>query len=438
MEYKIINSKKHLLDWNAILLYIVIFFSGDTYLFGTNSNDTVLTIARYLLIVFCLFILFRMNFKLKITKNRSKVIAFIVMVIAFSLIAIANGDSINRTGLVSLYMTVAFFLCVLMPFDEFARTFTKVIYFISITAVIFTLIAYIAPGLVRTLPIVINTAGTKIYTCGFAGLLDGFIDGPFVRTQGIFWEPGAFQMYVNLAIAIELLYKESSDHKHIVAYTISLILSFSTTGYIVFILIMVSYLLLKKSKHNKDIVKKFAIVAALFICSVIFLQFTAVGDIVFGKIFDRTNVNFGSMTTRLAGIIVSSKIALSHPVHGIGVNSMSEEFLSIAISLRDILGGWTHDNTNTLFFQFAAHGIPYGILFAVGTYKFGNCFAKGKIAFTLSIFIMMLLMYVGENLQYSIFPYIVIFYGYGWKEELSAENNFFRCDVGLNNENYSN
>lgn len=418
MESKITYTRRYYLDWNAALLYIVIFFSGDTYLFGTNSNDLILTVARYSYIVICILILLRMRLRLNITNNRNIVTAFVTIVTAFVLIAVINQESINVTGLKLLFMTVSFLLCTLMSFDKFANSFTKTIYFISLTANVYTMVAYIAPRLIRMLPVVVNTAGAKIYTCGFAGLLDGFVDGPLVRTQGIFWEPGVFQMYINLAIAIELLYKASVSRKYMISFVISLILSFSTTGFIVCIWIVITYtyLLLKKSECSKDVLRKFAIVTVFFIVSVVVLQFTVIGDIVFGKIFDRNNENFGSMTTRLAGVLVSIKIALSYPLHGIGMSNMSEVFLNTAIELKDVLGGWTHDNTNTLFYQFAAHGIPYGLFFTVGTFKFGNCFANGKIAFTVSVFIMILLMYMGENLQYSIFPYIIILYGYSWKE----------------------
>ena len=104
---------------------------------------------------------------------------------------------------------------------------------------------------------------------------------------------------------------------------------------------------------------------------------------------------------------------------------MDSEFLRVALASRDILGGWTHDNTNTLFYQFAAHGIPFGVLFAVGTYKFGNCFANGRKIITISVFLMLFLLYIGENLQYSIFPYIAVFYGYGWKESIASSNRVY-------------
>jgi len=113
---------------------------------------------------------------------------------------------------------------------------------------------------------------------------------------------------------------------------------------------------------------------------------------------------------------------LLYPWHGCGIDNIKSEFLRLTLA-SDYILGFTEQNTNTLLFQFAAHGIPYGMVFAIGTFKFGNCFNKGKKILTLAIFIMFVLMYIGENLQYSSLPYIVVFYGYGWKEELQRSNH---------------
>ena len=74
---------------------------------------------------------------------------------------------------------------------------------------------------------------------------------------------------------------------------------------------------------------------------------------------------------------------------------------------------------------FLFYNKQFGVLFAVGTYKFGNCFANGRKIITISVFLMLFLLYIGENLQYSIFPYIAVFYGYGWKESIASSNRVY-------------
>ncbi len=418
MKIALPSEKKFSIDKHVILLFIIFFISGDTYLCGTNSNEVILTLARAANVLIIIYVLYLMRFRLQFSNNKCKVYAYVVMVILFFGISMLHQDNINRIGVVIIYMSLSLLICMQFSFEEYVRCFNLVMYFISVFAILFTVLAYIFPKFIRTFPVIVNSSGARIYTCGFAGLLEGVVGEPAVRTQGIFWEPGVFQIYLNLAIAFELLYKEKIESKKIIAYIVALFLTFSTTGYIVFIWIVLSYSFLKKSKNGNSVAKRISIITLLLVIGVIVLHFTPIWDMVFGKIVDRNNENFGSMTTRMAGIIVSSRIAVENPLVGIGMNSMNEEFFSVAYSLRSILGGWTHDNTNTLFYRFAAHGIPYGLFFSIGTFKFGNCIGKGKGILTIAIFIMLFLMYIGENLQYSIFPYTIIFYGYGWKESI--------------------
>lgn len=422
MKIALLSGKRLSIVKNVLLLLVIFFISGDTYLCGTNSNETFLTIARASNILIIVYILYCLRFRVRISNNKSKFYAYAVMIIVFVGISMLHNDNINRIVVVVIYMTLSLMICMLFSFKEYVRCFNSAMYFISIMAILFTVLAYISPALIRMLPIIVNSAGTRIYTCGFAGLLEGFVGQSVVRTQGIFWEPGVFQMYLNLAIAFELLYKDKAEKKKVIAFSIALFLTFSTTGYIVFAWILLSHLFLKKSKNGNNVAKRFVVTMTLFIFGVIILQFTPIGDMIFGKIVDRNNTNFGSMTTRMAGIIVSSRIAFDNPLFGIGMNDMSDMFFEVAYSMRTILGGWTHDNTNTLFYRFAAHGIPYGLFFSIGTFKFGNCFGKGKGILRIAIFGMLFLMYVGENLQYSIFPYIIVLYGYGWREGIRYSN----------------
>ena len=376
MKIALPSGKKLPIDKNILLLFVIFFISGDTYLCGTNSNETFLTIARASNILIIICVLYWMRFRLRITNNKSKIYAYVVMLIAFVGISILHSDNINRIAIVVIYMTLSLMICMLFSFKEYVRCFNLTMYFISIMAILFTVLAYISPALIRMFPVIVNSAGTKIYTCGFAGLLEGFVGQPVVRTQGIFWEPGTFQIYLNLAIAFELLYKNKVERKRVIAFSIALFLTFSTTGYIVFAWILLSYLLVKTSKNGNNVVEKFIVIMTLFVFGLIILQFTSIGDMVFGKIVDRNNENFGSMTTRMAGIIVSSRIAIDNPLFGVGMNDMRGVFFDITYSMRAILGGWTHDNTNTLLYRFAAHGIPYGLFFSIGTFKFGNYFGK--------------------------------------------------------------
>lgn len=268
--------------------------------------------------------------------------------------------------------------------------------------------AYIKPSIVTFLPCIVNTAGIKFYSIGLAGLDERSIGSLTVRTGGIFWEPGVFQMYLNLAILFEIFLYYGNNKKRLCIYTIALILTFSTTGYLAFMWIITTFILFGH-KNNIIKIKNLLIfigfpIVAFFTCLI--MIYTNIGQTVFGKLF---NIKDGSTMVRLASVLINLDIMKEHPFAGIGMASMADEFERRSY-LSSIIWGWTRQNTNTLLYQFAAHGLFFGIPFTIGTYQLGGKLTT-KLFMKLSIFIMFLMLYIGENLMTSIFPYILVFYG---------------------------
>ncbi len=96
--------------------------------------------------------------------------------------------------------------------------------------------------------------------------------------------------------------------------------------------------------------------------------YTSLGEVVFGKLFD---VKDGSTFVRFASVLINLEIIQDHPLAGIGMDIMEDEFWTRTGLSPDILWA-TKQNTNTLLYQFAAHGCFFGSLFTRGTYKFGE------------------------------------------------------------------
>lgn len=59
------------------------FMSGDTYLFGTNINENVLTAARVSLILVCVYIIYKMHFRIRLSGNKAKTMAYLTTAILF-------------------------------------------------------------------------------------------------------------------------------------------------------------------------------------------------------------------------------------------------------------------------------------------------------------------------------------------------------------------
>lgn len=91
--------------------------------------------------------------------------------------------------------------------------------------------------------------------------------GMLARNAGMFWEPGAFQGYLNLAIAIALLLpKNVARRNSLIILIAALFTTLSTTGYLVlgYIIIYYSYVYSSFSKARRYLVTIIVVIGCLY------------------------------------------------------------------------------------------------------------------------------------------------------------------------------
>ncbi len=390
-----------------VLLYFLIYFSKDTFLFGTNSNYAMTNIPIYVMVLFVAVELFY-SIKRKHSGREKNILYFgIVFISIYIVLCMYHRELLQVAVIKFLCITSAMLLTMHYDFDEYAEAFSKVMVFNAIAAIILELIVYVLPSLAAALPRMTNTAGVQIVNIGIAGMASYELSATFVRAFGLLWEPGVFQIYLNLAIVYELFRQHAVNWRRIVILAIGVVLTFSTTGYIVLGVVVVSYVLLAR-KEDLSNNAKFAFYAFFIVAVAAFflVDTSIVSQYVFGKL---SNSESGSTIARQASIVVNFEIFKDHPWTGIGMRNIQDEYVrrSGLLFVRQ-----SFHNTNTLLYQFAAHGIFYGALFLFGTYRMSYCFTKRKIL-QVAILVIIILLYVGENLRSSMLPYIIMFYGYG-------------------------
>lgn len=402
----------------AVCIYLLMFFSNDTYIFGTNSINFFNTLPRYIMLGLCLLFALKLSNHNVLLKFKSNLLLYLFLSIPFIISCIIHSESTTRIAVKLICITCAMLMTSNVPFYDYSEAFRKAMVFVSICSIIITIIAYLSPSLIRILPVMTNSAGMKIYTCLFAGIDERMLGQAAIRTNGIFWEPGVFQMYLNLAILFELYCEKAKNTKRIIVYILALVLTFSTTGYICLFWIVTSYLLFYvDSGTRKSIVNFLLLLLLLIIAGVLFILFedSITTGVVFGKLFDPTH---GSTNVRLASVITNIEIFVDNPIWGIGMEAIPQEFIYRTLASK-LIYGYTSQNTNTLLYQFAAHGILFGSAFTIGTYRFGKKLSDSKIVIFI-IFIAIVLLYIGENLMVSMLPYIIIFYGCTNKEKMRS------------------
>lgn len=132
--------------------------------------------------------------------------------------------------------------------------------------------------------------------------------GSFFRNSGPFWEPGLYAVFLNLALFVNLLKYKNIFSKVNVLFIISIISTLSTTGLIVFFLIVLYYVLLI-AKTNP--ILKFGIIGffVLFIPTISSLPFMK--DKIVDQ-FAQSDVSY----SRFGAAVVHYNIVKDYPISG--------------------------------------------------------------------------------------------------------------------------
>ena len=388
-----------------VVIFLLILFSRDTFLFGTNANKYITFIPIGVMGIYVLFEFISQIKREKYRKKRGIIIAGAVMLAVYIALSLYHQEFVSIMVLRFLCILSAMLLTLHYDFNEFAEAFVKVMVLFAMAALILEVIVYAFRSVVPMLPQMYNSAGNYIINIGLAGVVSYELNSTLIRAFGVFWEPGVFQIYLNLAILFELFAKQKPNWRHVILFVLGIMITFSTAGYIIVVGIFVLYCLFYGNINKKMLViVLFLVGIAAF--ALLFLDLTIIEQKVFGKLF---NSESGSTIARQASVFVNIKIFFDHPLLGIGMRNIEDEFIKLSAQMFPRM---SKHNTNTLLYQFAAQGVVVGGIFTFGTYKFTYYLAKKK-TLILCLFVILLLLYVGENLKYSIIPFSLMFYGIG-------------------------
>ena len=186
----------------------------------------------------------------------------------------------------------------------------------------------------------------------------------FCRNQGLFWEPGVLQVFLNLFFFLNaFIFKKN---RFMLALTaVAIVTTYSTTGIALLLLQSLVYIL-KEMKNNKLLV-------------LIFLFFTIPVIMIFNLNVEEKvqGDKQASFQKRLFDLTQPFFIAVEYPLTGIGLDlnqfqKMREEFYFSSANLdalQDQIGvdsktvGTDKGSSNSVMFLFATMGFPTTIIF---------------------------------------------------------------------------
>jgi hypothetical protein len=234
----------------------------------------------------------------------------------------------------------------------------------------------------------------------------------FTRNAGPFWEPGVFQLYLNIAIMFficridKFRVNNKIEYFKLAILVITVLTTASSTGYVCLLLNFLLYMF--SLKNTKIDYKNYTLIIVLII---IFLYIESTMGIASEKIINQG----GSYTTRMNDTIQGYNFALRYPWIGVGLFSKTKAVILASVNVNQI--------SNGLATMMISTGIPLTILYLVQIVKhLGQILMINRIPLIIACAILFLIVNSEAVMPLTFF----LTFLFQWKEEnntLIAQKN---------------
>lgn len=387
--------------FDYIIIFILIYTSRETVLFGTNAN-TAITFLGYIAPVVVLFILtLRKGGKKANRYNKQTYDSAIIIIFVILMTMIANLDINVKYGYEIVLCLTAYNLVNQIDFERFAKVYNDILLSLSLFAVITTLAYIFYPGYVGSFPAITNKGNYDFYFLGLS-VIPGEISGVLFRLFGIFREPGVAIIFINIALLFELFVLNRKKLFRVLLLVLTVGLTLSTAGFIITFFILMTYLLQAHKKH--------AVVSLFFLGLVLASSYFIIqNDFIYAALFNKfittesasTGARFGSITNNI-------KLILDNPLgmfFGLGYHHVESFFEG----LESVSRGQAH-NTNTLLKELSVHGVFFFLYFLAKIYNFSKGIIRRRSWQTLFVFLALVMMLSNEDLTVDFILYVIVMY----------------------------
>ena len=401
------KTKQRLAFFTLGVFYTI--YATDSMFFATNINVAAHILRDILLLVAGGGIVYRYyspkNKCLYGYKNDSLLVS--VWIFLTLITTLVNLDPSQRPFVKIIILLISFFLAKQISLCDYARVYCKIMNIIGVVSCIMFLFHDFFRQ-ASFLPTITNTNGFSFRSAIFANIATSTL--PVMhRSGGPFWEPGTYQAYLILGIVFSLLpiFSHKERRRSLVIYFLSLIFTYSTTGYMAAIPLIIGYVLSGKRISMKY--KLILTMACVFTGFYIFLN-EDVFSLLFGKVYDENH----SYLSRMYSLKEGLNTAMRNPVFGVG-----------PVQFENILAGVAVVNTTIM--HFAIYGIPVGLIYLYCMFRFSKNCANNNVILTLCCFIALITATAGENLTYSFLFNLILFL-----KPAAEENRNNNLDIACN------
>ncbi|MCM2535837.1 O-antigen ligase family protein [Neobacillus pocheonensis] len=379
-------KSKHLINYFILLLIVT---SGSVFFTLRYSKET-----RRLLMISALLVLLYNIIRKNVKFNKmsiSKLLLLITLMSASFLVNTQNGIDTKNLLLITSVMASVFILKEGIRPNIFKVSYVKIMLWICIISLVCYALSSIIP--ISKFPFYHEEQlGVDVFRYTFYHSWGWGIGT--LRNPGIFWEPGVFECYINLAILFLIFDRDNSIANKKYYYLIfisTLITTQSTTGYIIAGLILLYATLTFKIAVKNNIIRIFIVVFSIL--GVLFFINSNV-------VSDKFNQDNGSYSARTADLTQSLDMIKESPILGIGYLSDKQ---ILEQQIRNI-----EKNSNGLLIFIIQFGLIIFMIYFTFLYKGIKSFFNVKFIDALFILLVIMIMFSSEPLVlYSIWMYFL-------------------------------
>lgn len=397
-----------------VIVFLAIYCSQDTLIFGTNANTSVTEAVKYLPFLFIVVLLF-----LKPQLNVKHLIAPTLMCIILMLTCFINKEALNNYVYRCAILITAYLL-IEYDKDVFWRYFSKTMTFLSVWSIITFVLSIVLPSIINMFPLIKNIAGYGYRMIIFSNI-NTETAYSVSRNQSVFREPGVFVVFIVIAIIKEIKHVDKLNIKRFLIYTIALLTTMSTAGYIILAAIYIYIIFIRKDyKYKKTSI---IIILLVIVYLVGYTDVFQLDNTIWTKFQYGTN-HYGSWFARSSSLIVNLEIALKNPLFGVGRYKLYDTVMSTSGIYEAV------DNTNTVLINFSSFGFLYGIIHVIGLIKY-SLFGERSIISGLFIFLLLFAAFSNEDMGQNILYYVIIFNGLFFKKtkKVKLHNSLYNREI---------
>lgn len=408
------NVKRHhrATTLSVILLDVCMLF----FVLGTDSLWTlswenrglynIVNVAILVIAVIGIIYIYRNSSRINLSKLKIVVAIFIGITISMICNKELSYGFIQKIAFAFIGVALSLFI----DFKYFAKSFVKVMMFLAIWSLVLYALSIL--GWHTFLPIIKSTTGISYYTGIFSFMPVN--SGSILRNWGVFWEPGAYQAYLCLALILDLFYLKNRKAKHLLIFAITIVTTLSTTGVICLGIILLVYLFTRKGRRYQR--NKIIIVVCGIIACITVLSYDPLRNMLFDKlnIFDKSMNENASLGARVYSILGNIRIMFTDGfMVGTGITGYNDIYRQVVTSM-----GYTIDmsNTNTILMDFARFGWIVGIvntyLICKFIYRLGENFLQ-----RIGIGLVILILLSSECFEHSLFWMTILYFGVDFRRK---------------------